>query len=289
MIPAPFAYVAPDSIDEVLELLAQHGDEAAVLAGGHSLIPQLRLRQRRPGLVIDLRRVAGLDAVERTNDGVRIGPRVTVAQLARHDAVRESAPLVRAAAPHVADPLVRGRSTLVGALAEADPASDWVAVALALNAQLVLRSSGGERQLDIQAFLNAGAGEARTARRSDELVTAVTLPRSTAIGYARTTHPASGWPLAAVGVSVEVDDAGVVSSARIGVSGAFTTPQRASAAEERLVGSRLDAATVREAGGMATEDATFAGDADDLHGPPAHRRRILPTVLGRAVARISSH
>ena len=154
MLPSSFEYHRPATIDEALDLLAELGDDAKVLAGGQSLIPMMKLRFAAPGHLVDINRVDGLDAIEERDGELHIGALVRHNQLAASDLLRESYPMIAAAAPQIADPLVRNLGTIGGSLTHCDPSGDLGAVMLAANARVVLKSTTGEREVPVTEFLD---------------------------------------------------------------------------------------------------------------------------------------
>jgi len=173
MLPSRFEYHRPPTLDEALALLAEHGEDAKVLAGGQSLIPMMKLRFASPGHLIDVNRIPGLDGIEEADGALRIGAMVRHNRLASSDVVAARYPTIAAAAPQVADPLVRNMGTLGGSLAHADPAGDLGAVMLALGASLQLRSSGSEREVGIDDFV---VGTFQTAIEPNEMLTEIRVP-----------------------------------------------------------------------------------------------------------------
>src|SRR5262245_18454827 len=173
MFPAPFDYRSPASLDEAVGLLAEHGDEAKVMAGGQSLIPLLKLRLAAPALVVDIARIPGLTGVEAEGGGLRIGALTRHAAIERNGALKSLFPILLQAAPQISDPLVRNAGTVGGSICQADPAGDWGAVMLALGAELVVRSSRGERLVPASGFFS---GPFTTMLVPDEILTEIRLP-----------------------------------------------------------------------------------------------------------------
>ncbi len=173
MLPAAFEYHRATSLDEALGLLAEHGSEGKVLAGGQSLIPLMKLRFASPGHLVDINRVAGLNELSEEGDSLRVGALVRNSALASSDLLRSRYPTMAAAAPMVSDPLVRNLGTIGGSLAHADPAGDWGSVMLALGASVVLQKTGGEREVPIDDFL---VDTFTTKLEPDEILTEVRVP-----------------------------------------------------------------------------------------------------------------
>ncbi len=173
MIPNKFEYFAPKSIDEALGLLAQHGDEAKLLSGGHSLIPVLKLRLAAPGVIVDIGRITEMKGIRRDGDRLLIGALSTHHEIATSNLASEVCPLLSRAASRIGDQQVRNRGTIGGSLTHADPAADWPAPVLALDAEMVVRGNGGERIIKATEFF---VGMLTTAVRSDEILTQIRVP-----------------------------------------------------------------------------------------------------------------
>jgi carbon-monoxide dehydrogenase medium subunit len=267
--PVPFEYAAPRELDDVLTLLASRGETTALLAGGQSLVAMLNLRIVRPELVVDLNGVAGLAEIAVADDRVRVGAGVRLADLER---TPELPSPLQAALQHVGHPQIRNRTTLGGNLAHADPASELPAVVVALGGTIHLQSLDGERVVPAEEFF---AGPFTTARRSDEVITAVELPRvrgsAVFLEFARRRGD-----FAVAGVCVVRDR-----DVRIGICGAAPKAIRARAAESVLAAGG-DAASVAAA---ATSDIE---PWDDLHATADYRRHLVETLVRRAVTQVSA-
>ena len=180
MFPSRFDYVAPDSVEEVLSTLAQHGDEAKVLAGGQILIPLMKLRFASPGLLVDLNRVPGLGFIEENAEHLRVGTLTRNSELERSQLLKSGYPVMAAAAPMISDPLVRNRGTIGGSLAHADPAGDWGSVMLALGAEVVIKSSTGERTIPVSELL---VDIFTTSLEPTEMITEIYVPRTALVTF----------------------------------------------------------------------------------------------------------
>ncbi|HZV50231.1 MAG TPA: xanthine dehydrogenase family protein subunit M [Candidatus Dormibacteraeota bacterium] len=278
MFPGAFDYRAPTSLDEVLELLREHGEEAKVLAGGQSLIPLLKLRLASPSLLVDIGRVPGLQGMARADGTLVVGART------RHvDVERASLPagleILQEAAPQISDPLVRNLGTIGGSLCHADPAGDWGSVAIALGAGLVLRSPRGERTVEASAFFQ---GPFTTALAADEVLTEIRfpVPAGPAAGtYLKLERKVGDF--ATVGVALQVEmDGGRVRRAGIGLTAVAPTNLRAQAAEDSLAGSELDDAAIVEAARLA---AGAADPRDDIRGSAAYKRDVVRVFVQRGL------
>src|SRR5437879_6831578 len=173
MYPAAFDYRVPATMAETLALLAEHGDDAKLMAGGQSLVPLLKLRFAMPAVVVDISRLSELAALRTEPGALRIGARTRHVDIERDPALRGLCPILSLAAPQIADPLVRNRGTVVGSVCHADPSGDWGSVMLALNAEVVARSKSGERKIPVAEFFQ---GPFTTALRSDEIATEIRIP-----------------------------------------------------------------------------------------------------------------
>jgi len=279
MIPAAFDYAAPASVEEALTLLAEHGDDAKIIAGGQSLLPVLRLRLNAPEFVIDLGKIDALRGVRDDGDAIVIGAMTTHSAVATDSLVAQHAALIGKAVRTVADAQVRNRGTFGGALAHADPAGDVGAPALALGAQFVIAGQGGStRTVDAADFF---VDLFETAIGEDELLTEVRIPKHTGWGahYEKFVRIAQQWSIVAVAAAVQAEG-GTISQARVALTNMGSTPLRATAVEQALQG------------GPATEDAIRAAVATvadgtnpptDLNGDADYRKHLAEVLTRRAV------
>ncbi len=278
MIPAQFEYVAPTTVEEALSALAEHGDDAKIMAGGQSLLPVMRMRLNAPEWVIDLSRIDSLRGIREDGDAIVIGA-LTTHHDVMHDAlVREHALLITKAASEVADAQVRHRGTFGGALAHADPAGDLGAPALALGAEFVIAGPGGSRTVAADDFF---VDLFETAIGEDEILTEVRIPKHTGWGahYAKFVRVAHQWPIVAVAATVKADG-GTISEARIGLTNMGSTPLRARGAEEALAGATASEDGVREA---ADKAADGTNPPSDLNGSSEYRQHLAKVLTRRAV------
>ena len=279
MIPAEFDYAAPSSLDEALQLLADHPEDAKLLAGGHSLIPLMKLRLAAPGLLIDLGRLPELRGISQEGDRLRIGAMTTHAEIASSPVVAQAAPALAQAAQEIGDRQVRARGTIGGSLAHSDPAADLPAVMLALDAELVVRSASGARTIMVDSFF---VDLLTTALNPDEILTAVTVAVSPRSAYAKFPNPASHYAIA--GVCAAVQGNGTVSAARIGVTGAAPSAYRASAAEAALAGQALSAQSIAAASEAAWDGRELLGD---IHASAEYRAQLIKVMTRRALEKIA--
>ncbi|HTX31408.1 MAG TPA: xanthine dehydrogenase family protein subunit M [Solirubrobacteraceae bacterium] len=274
MIPAEFDYVAPDSLEDVLQALSQGGEDAKLLAGGHSLLPLMKLRLAAPSLLVDLRKVSGLTGIQRANGGWRIGALTPHAEL-------EHTPdlgVIAVAAGTIADPQVRNRGTIGGSLAHGDPASDLPAVMLITEASVTLRGSGGERSV---AAADLFKNYLQTAVGPDEVLTEVHIPSfdGWGFGYEKFNRRSEDWAMVGVSAVVKASD-GQCEDVRIGLTNMGSVPLRASAVEEALRGQPLSAETIASAAEQAAEGTDPPAD---LNASAEYKRHLARVLTRRAL------
>lgn len=278
MIPSAFDYAAPATVAEALSVLADAGDDVKLLAGGQSLIPVMKLRLADPAMVVDLGRIGELSGVRDDGDALLIGAMTTHHQIVTDPLIAEHVPLLAKAAATVADPQVRHRGTFGGALVHADPAGDMPAPVLAADATFILAGPEGERRVAAADFFQ---GYFTTAVDDGEILTHIRVPKYTGWGahYEKFTRVAQQWSIVAVAVMVRVEG-GTIAEARIGLTNMASTPLRATAVEQALVGAAL----TREAIASASAHAAEGTDpASDLNGDAAYRRHLAEVLTKRAV------
>jgi aerobic carbon-monoxide dehydrogenase medium subunit len=265
MIPAQFDYVAADSAAHALELLEQHGEDAKLLAGGHSLLPMMKLRLAAPSVLIDIGKVAELAGISTDGDEIVIGATTRHADLAASELVRAEAPLLAHSAAQVGDPQIRHRGTIGGSLAHADPAADLPMALVALGGSVELRGPGGTRRVTADDFF---IGFFETSIREGELLTAVRVPRRPGVpwGYQKFVRRSNDWAI--VGVAA-IDG-------RIALANMGPAPLRASAAERALASG----ASPAEAAGLAA-DGTSPGE--DMHADREYRQHLARVLTRRAL------
>ncbi|GAB2887405.1 FAD binding domain-containing protein [Nocardioides pacificus] len=278
MIPAQFDYAAPATVEEALGLLAEHGDDAKIIAGGQSLLPVLRMRLNAPEMVIDLRRIESLRGVRDDGDAIVIGAMTTHDQVGKDPLVAQHAALVSKAIVHLADAQIRHRGTFGGALAHADPAGDLGAPALALGAQFVIAGGSGTRTVGADDFFEDFM---TTAIADDEILTEIRLPKHTGWGahYEKFVRVAHQWPIVAIAATVRAEG-GTIAEARVGLTNMGSTPLRARAVEEALVGQPATDDAVRRAAAAVTEGTN---PPSDLNGDADYRRHLATVLTRRAV------
>jgi aerobic carbon-monoxide dehydrogenase medium subunit len=279
LIPAEFDYVAPGSLDEALKALSDGGDEAKILAGGHSLIPLMKLRLAAPALLVDLRRVDELKRVDRGNGVLRFG-----AMVRHHEVATGGFGLPSAAAATIADQQVRNMGTIGGTLAHGDPASDLPAVLLAHEGSVILRGPNGDREVAAADFFE---DYLTTVVAEDEILTRVKIPalEGYGYGYEKFNRRQEDWAMVAVGALVKKGGDGTCADVRIGLTHMGSTPLRATAVEEALRGQPLTADSIAAASEMAAEGTEPPAD---LNASQDYKRHLARVLCKRALTAASS-
>jgi carbon-monoxide dehydrogenase medium subunit len=280
MIPANFEYYAPKNLDKALQLLDKHGDDCKVMAGGHSLIPVMKLRLAAPAVIVDLGKIKKLDYIKVDNGVIAIGAMTSHAAIAASPKIKKNCPLLRECAEQIGDQQVRNRGTLGGSLVHADPAADWPAAMLALNAEVVLRNSSGERVVKAANFF---VDMLTTDVKPGEIVTEIRIPvpaQPKAGAYVKAPQAASGFAVVGVATQLSVTD-GKCSEVSIGVTGLAPKAFRASAVENALRGNALDEATI--SGAAAKADAEASDVMQDIHASGEYRRHLARIYAKRAL------
>jgi carbon-monoxide dehydrogenase medium subunit len=278
MYPSRFRYEAAQSIDQAVQLLRDGGDEAKVLAGGQSLIPMMKLRFARPELLVDINTIPGLDYHHADPDGtIHVGALCRHADLERSELLASRQPTMAAAAPVIADPIVRNRGTLVGSLCHADPQGDWASVVLALGGSVVAHGAAGRRTIPAKDFV---LGPFENALAHDEIAVEAIIPApngTPAGGYLKLERRVGDF--ATVGVAVAIETSGSsVTRAGIALTGVGGSTIEATAAEQALTGQPLTAETILEAARLAAEAAQ---PKTDHRGSAAYKRHMVSTFVMR--------
>lgn len=282
MFPTQFAYHRPGTVQEAVQLLANDPD-AKVLAGGHSLLPAMKLRLAAPSALVDIGRIDALHGIK-VNGGVTIGALTTYRELLDADELKRQLPVIAETANLVGDPMVRNRGTLGGSLAHSDPAADFTAVMLALGASVKATGSGGERTISVDDLF---VDLLTTSLNPDEILTEIDIPLpsgKTGMAYEKHAHPASGYAVVGVAALVTVGDDGNVSAARIAITGATAKATRASAAEAALVGQPLNAESIKSAASAAAQGLEINGD---IYASEEYRAHLVDVMTRRALERVA--
>ncbi|MDY0873591.1 FAD binding domain-containing protein [Dongia rigui] len=281
MIPGPFTYHRPANLSEALAVLKAHGDEARPLAGGHSLIPMMKLRMAAPEHLIDLAGIADLKGIREEGGEIVIGATTTQAELIKSDLLAAKLPIIRETALQIADPQIRYKGTLGGNVANGDPGNDMPAVMQALGATYVVQGSGGERRIPARDFYE---GAYFTALQQDEILIAVRIPAPPAghgYAYEKLKRKIGDYATAAAAVILTVSG-GKVASAAITLTNVASTPLFAADAAKLVIGTALDAASVKRAAEAAK---AITDPATDGRGTAEYRREMAGVMTARALAK----
>ena len=280
MYPASFDYVRPSTVDEAIALLTKHGDDAKLLAGGHSLIPAMKLRLAQPKVLVDIGRIANLSYIRDAGASIAIGAMATHREIQASTLLRDRSPLLADVAAHIGDVQVRNKGTMGGGLAHADPAADYPAAILALDAEIDLAGPRGSRTVKAGGFF---VDLMQTAIAPDEILVEVRVPvTARTVAYVKTEQKASGFALAGVAVVIGAD------GVRVGVTGIAAKAYRAAAVERALAGQQTPTAAAIAL--AASHAADGVDPLDDIHASPEFRahlaqvntRRAIEQALGRA-------
>jgi len=282
-VPAQFDYRRATSVEEAIALLGELGPEARVIAGGHSLLPMMKLRLAAPEHLIDINDLSDLSYIRREGDEIRIGALTRHRDLYESALLSEHLPIVTDAERVIADPLVRNRGTIGGALCQADPSEDLSAVCAALGAQCVIQGPSGERAIEMGEFHR---GPYETAVSKDELLTEIRVPIRLGAGsaYEKLERRAGDWAVAASGVALWLEN-GVVADAGIALTAVGAHEVRSRPAAEALVGQRPSQQAFEAAADAAAADCT---PSDDQRGPADYKRHLARELTIRALRRASA-
>jgi carbon-monoxide dehydrogenase medium subunit len=286
MIPASFDYLAPKSLDEALSALGARGEDAKLIAGGHSLLPLMKLRLANPKVLIDIGRIRGLNEIRAAKDQLVVGALATHFQIESSALLQKNCPLLPQTARTIGDVQVRNRGTIGGSVVHADPAADWPAAMLALGGRLKLRGRTGERMIDAEKFF---LGPMTTAIEASEILTEIHLPmapRRSGYSYGKMAQQASGFAIVGVAISLCLDAKGRCEDVGIGITGLSDTPFRARKAEARLRGNKI---TTKLADACAAEVAAGIDPLDDLHAAADYRAHLARVYTARAIQEAAKH
>ena len=284
MIPPSFDYHAPRSVADAIQLLGQLGPDAKLLAGGHSLLPMMKLRFAQPTHLIDLGRIPGLRGITADGETICIGAMTSERDLIFSDLLQARLPLLPEAARSIADPQVRNRGTIGGDIAHGDPGNDHPALALALDATFVLEGPGGRRQVRADGFFH---GTYMTELAEDEILVEIRVPAfapKTGWAYEKLKRKTGDWATAAAAVVLRLDG-GVVSHARIALTNLAPTARRATDAERALLGKPLTEASITDAAARAT---AVCDPAEDLRGDVEYKTAMAGQMVQRAIAKAAT-
>jgi carbon-monoxide dehydrogenase medium subunit len=280
MFPNNFDYAAPTTVAEAVQLL-QANEDARVLAGGHSLLPLMKMRLASPTLLVDIGRIPELRRISIDGD-ISIGATATYHDIEHSEEIKRRCPLLAAAIHNIGDPQVRNRGTLGGALAHADPAADMTAIILALGGTINAQGANGAREISADDFF---VDMLQTALEHDEIVTAINIPPNsgrTGMAYEKFKHPASGYAIVGITAVVQLDSAGTIAGCKIAVTGAGPTPQRATETEHLLTGHQPSAKSIAAAAEQAAAGLELL---NDLAAPEEFRAHLVRVHARRAIER----
>jgi carbon-monoxide dehydrogenase medium subunit len=285
MIPTQFDYLTPQTLDEAVALLAQHQDEAKILAGGHSLIPAMKLRLATPQILIDIGRIKDLSYIREEGSEIRIGAMTTHYQIESNGRLGEICPLLSECAAAIGDVQVRNKGTIGGSLAHADPSADWPAAILALDAEIVTASAAGERVIKAADFF---VDFFATALNAGEILREVRIKAAqgrSGHAYVKVPQPASGFAVVGVAAALALNASGVCQSASVGITGIASKAYRATSVEQALAGAALDEATIAKAATSAADGVTINGD---LYASESYRAHLAVVYTRRAIEAAAS-
>jgi aerobic carbon-monoxide dehydrogenase medium subunit len=281
MIPASFEYQSAKSLDEALRLLGRHGDEAKILAGGHSLLPMMKLRLAAPRYVIDIGHVKGLDYIREEGNQIAIGALATHAQVAASELLREKCPLLPETAAQIGDMQVRNRGTIGGSLAHADPAADYPASILALDAEMIVQSGSGKRTIRAAEFF---VDLLQTEIGPGEILVEVRVPIrrvGEGMAYCKFHQPASGFATVGAAARVRISSDGKIGEIALGMTGVSSKPYRATAAEKALRGKKADSESIEAACAKAAQGVE---PLSDIFASSEYRRAMAGVFARRAIS-----
>jgi carbon-monoxide dehydrogenase medium subunit len=281
-VPAAFDYHVANSVDEAIALMQQYGDDAKFLAGGHSLLPTMKLRLAQPGHLIDLGRIQGLSYVREDGNAVAVGAMTTYVTLERSSVIQSNFALLPEGISQIGDQQVRNRGTIGGSVAHSDPAADTPGMVLALKADILAQGPNGVRTIKADDFF---VDLFQTALGPDEVITEIRFSKPaahTGSAYEKLANKASHYAVVGCAAVVTLDDNGTCTAASVVITGAAVKPTRASAVEAALVGKKLDEATIAEAASHAAEGLELVSD---IHGSKAYRSEMAKVLAKRAITR----
>ena len=279
MVPGPFEYFAPLSLTDAVKFLSEHRDDVKILSGGQSLLPLMKMRLAKPAFVVDIGRLPGLDQIAEEDNHLVIGGLVTHTQIEDSNLLKSKCPLLPQTATTIADVQVRNRGTIGGSIAHADPAGDWPAAVVALDAEIRIFGPNGERWVKCDEFF---LGLLMSVLEPDEIVTAVKVPVTGAdkTAYLKAAPRSSGFAVVGVAVRLTIDSAGTCSRAAIGITGVTDKAYRPERVEQMLTGKRLDSAIIQQA---AAEACRNVEPIEDINGSAEYRKQLTEVYVARAI------
>ena len=279
MIPGSFEYFAPRSVADAVNFLSAHKDDVKILSGGQSLLPLMKMRLAKPAFIVDIGRIPGLDAIAEESDGLIVGGLVTHTQIEKSDLLKQKCSLLPQTAVTIADVQVRNRGTIGGSVAHADPAGDWPATVLALDAEVKIVGPGGERWVKCEDFF---LGLLMSVLEPDEIVTAVKVPvtEGDKTAYLKAAPRSSGFAVVGVAARLALDASGTCTRAAIGITGVTDKAYRATRVEQMLAGKKLEHSVIAQAAAEATRNVDVV---EDINGSAEYRKHLTEVYTARAV------
>jgi aerobic carbon-monoxide dehydrogenase medium subunit len=279
MIPGSFEYYAPRSLSDAVQYLSAHKDDVKILSGGQSLLPLMKMRLSKPGYILDIGRIPGLDSITEEDNNLIIGSLVTHAQIEDSELLKKKCPLLPQTATTIADIQVRNRGTIGGSIAHADPAGDWPAAILALDAEIKIVGPSGERWVKCDDFF---LGLLMSVLEPDEVVTAVKAPvtGNDKTAYLKAAPRSSGFAVVGVAVRMAMDPSGVCRRIALGITGITDKAYRAQRVEQMLTGKKLDSKLIEDA---AVESTHNVDVIEDINGSSEYRAHLTHVYVARAI------
>jgi carbon-monoxide dehydrogenase medium subunit len=279
MIPGSFEYYAPRSLSDAIKFLAEHRDDVKIISGGQSLLPLMKMRLSKPGYVVDIGRIPGLNTITEQGDHLVVGALVTHAEIEDSDLLKLKCPLLPQTATTIADVQVRNRGTIGGSIAHADPAGDWPATIMALDAEIQVTGPMGERWIKSSEFF---LGLLMSVLEPDEIVTAIKVPITAGdkTAYQKAAPRSSGFAVTGVAVRLAVDAAGTCSRAAIGITGVTDKAYRAERTEQMLTGKKLAASIIEQAASESTRNIEVV---EDINGSTEYRAHLTHVYVARSI------
>jgi aerobic carbon-monoxide dehydrogenase medium subunit len=279
MVPGSFEYFAPRTLGAAIKILGDHRDDVKILSGGQSLLPLMKMRLSKPGFIVDIGRIPDLDSIVEADNSLIIGALVTHAEIESSDLLKSKCPLLPKTATTIADVQVRNRGTIGGSIAHADPAGDWPAAIVALDAEIKIVGPRGERWVKCGEFF---LGLLMSVLQPDEIVTAIKVPvtGTDKTAYLKAAPRSSGFAVVGVAVRLAIDSAGNCSRAAIGITGVTDKAYRPERVEQMLTGKRLDSAIVQQA---VAEACRNVEPIEDINGSAEYRKQLTEVYVARAI------
>jgi carbon-monoxide dehydrogenase medium subunit len=279
MIPGAFEYYAPPSLSDAVKFLAEHKDDVKILSGGQSLLPLMKMRLAKPGFIVDIGRLPGLDMITEDSDSLIIGALITHAQIEASELLKKKCPLLPQTATTIADVQVRNCGTIGGSIAHADPAGDWPATIVALDAEIKIVGPNGERWVKCNDFF---LGLLMSVLEPDEIVTAIKVPitGNDKTAYLKAAPRSSGFAVVGVAVRLALDGSETCKEIAVGITGVTDKAYRAGRVEQMLKGKRLDASAIEQAAREATYNIEVI---EDINGSSEYRAHLTHVYVARVI------